>query len=210
MFMVCFFSFFSEAFECLLPGRELRVYLAVRRPSVRSLQSEYSGNVDVTLLRVNFMLVCYHQSTTVYQHYISQYSSDIVAPLIGCQPGQLSSCPCLCVIIKVLQFTSTIFPNIPVILQLPSQVGNPVNCPAAPVSPAVDTVYKFVMEHHFMLCIYVKYVMCIKYIERPRNALCFYECNFIAQTQSALINLLIYFQHLINARNKEQVYMMYS
>jgi hypothetical protein len=64
--MVCFFSFFGEVFECLLPGSERRVYIAVRRPSVRSSQSEYSGKVGVTLLGVNLMVVCYYQHTTVY------------------------------------------------------------------------------------------------------------------------------------------------
>ena len=57
----CAFSaFLWEVFENLLPGRELRVYLAARRPSVRSPQSEYSGKVGVTLLTVNFMVACYH------------------------------------------------------------------------------------------------------------------------------------------------------
>ena len=66
MFMVCFFGFFSAACECLLLDCDRRVCLAVRRPSVRSLQSEYSGKVGVTLLGVNFMVVCYHQRTAVY------------------------------------------------------------------------------------------------------------------------------------------------
>jgi hypothetical protein len=37
-----------------------RVSLAVRRPSVRSSQSEYSGKVGVIFLRVNFMVACCH------------------------------------------------------------------------------------------------------------------------------------------------------
>ena len=88
----------------------------------------------------------------------------------------------------------------------PLQDCNPVSCQAAPVSPAVDTEYKFVMEHPFVLCIFVKY------IKIPRNAVWFNVYNFTAYTQIALIVLLIYyyFVRIINTRNKEQIYMMCS
>jgi len=72
--MVCFSAFFGKTFEFLLPSCEQHVCVGVRHPSVRSSESEYSGKVGVTLLRVNFMV--------------------------------------LCIIINILQFTSTKFPNI--------------------------------------------------------------------------------------------------
>jgi hypothetical protein len=50
------------------------------------------------------------------------------------------------------QYSSDVLP--------PLQFGNPVSCQAAPVSPAVDTVYKLIMEHPFVLCVCVKCVMC--------------------------------------------------
>jgi len=60
--MICFFS---KLFGYLRIGCEYRVCLAVRRPSVRSSQSEYSGKVGVTLLTVNVIVTCYHNRIRV-------------------------------------------------------------------------------------------------------------------------------------------------
>ena len=60
--MICFFS---KLFGYLRIGCEYRVRLVVRRPSVRSSQSEYNGKVGVTLLRVDFIVTCYRNRIRV-------------------------------------------------------------------------------------------------------------------------------------------------